>query len=59
MKKPDQKAPPTSVRLSEELTEAIKTLAANDRRSVSTYIELVLEEHVKKTAPKLLKTKRD
>lgn len=47
MKKPEPKAMPTSIRLSAELTEAIKALAAEDRRSVSTYIELVLEEHVK------------
>jgi hypothetical protein len=44
--------------MSPELKAAIAALAEQDRRSVSTYIEMVLEAHVKATSPKLLKPKR-
>lgn len=37
---------PVSVRLPLELKESLKELAKADRRSLSAYIELVLERHV-------------
>jgi predicted DNA-binding protein len=58
MKKPD-KSKPTSIRLPVDLREAVEHLAKEDRRSVSSYIEIVLDLHVKKVAPKLLKPRRE
>ena len=49
---------PTSVRLPEDLKAAIEHLAAQDDRSVSKYIERVLDEHVRSKAPKLMKLKK-
>jgi predicted DNA-binding protein len=37
---------PTSVRLAPELKDALKRFAQEDRRSLSSYIVLVLEQHV-------------
>ena len=37
---------PTSIRLQPELKAALKRLAQDDRRSLSSYIVLVLERHV-------------
>jgi predicted DNA-binding protein len=37
---------PTSIRLQPELKAALKRLAQEDRRSLSSYIVLVLERHV-------------
>ena len=36
-----------------------RVLDADDRRAVSTFIELILGAHVKKVAPKLLKPRKD
>lgn len=52
------KSLPVSVRLQPEIKDAITTLAEADRRSVSTYIEMVLEDHVRAKSPKLLKAKK-
>jgi hypothetical protein len=35
-----------SIRVAPALKEAIQILAGNERRSLSTYIEIALEEHV-------------
>jgi predicted DNA-binding protein len=37
---------PTSIRLSPELKETLKQYAKEDRRSLSSYIVLLLEQHV-------------
>jgi predicted transcriptional regulator len=37
---------PTSIRLKPELKKALKRLAEEDRRSLSSYIVLLLERHV-------------
>jgi predicted transcriptional regulator len=37
---------PTSVRLEPELKEKLKRFAKEDRRSLSSYIVIVLEDHV-------------
>jgi len=37
---------PTSIRLRPELKAALKRLAQEDRRSLSSYIVLLLERHV-------------
>jgi hypothetical protein len=37
---------PTSIRLQPELKAALRRLAQEDRRSLSSYIVLVLERHV-------------
>lgn len=47
-----------SVRLPPDLKEAIDALREQDNRSISNYIEFVLQEHVRAKAPKLLKPKK-
>ena len=37
---------PTSIRLAPELKAALKRLAKEDRRSLSSYIVILLEQHV-------------
>jgi predicted DNA-binding protein len=39
---------PTSIRLTPELKAKLKRFAADDRRSLSSYIVLVLENHVER-----------
>lgn len=41
-----KKSAPISIRISPDLKDAIVKLAEADKRSVSTYIEIVLEKHV-------------
>jgi hypothetical protein len=42
---------PVSVRMPPELKEALSALAAADKRPLSNYVMLVLEEHVKGRQP--------
>ncbi len=42
---------PVSVRMPPELKEALQALAAADKRPLSNYVVLVLEEHVKAKQP--------
>ena len=39
--------PVVSFRLRADITDGLKKLAAKDRRSLSQYVELVLEDHLK------------
>jgi predicted DNA-binding protein len=41
-----QELQPTSIRLTADLKAALKRLAHEDRRSLSSYIVIVLEQHV-------------
>jgi predicted DNA-binding protein len=41
-----QELQPTSIRLAPELKEALRRFAQEDRRSLSSYIVLVLEQHI-------------
>lgn len=42
---------PVSIRMPPKLKEALATLAAADKRPLSNYVVLVLEEHVKSKQP--------
>lgn len=46
-----------SFRITDELKEALERLAVADRRSLSSYIEIVLEDHVAKNTKRLEKQK--
>jgi predicted transcriptional regulator len=41
-----KKTAPLSIRITPDLKEALETLAAADRRPLSSYVQLALEEHV-------------
>ena len=41
-----KKSAPLSIRITPELKEALEKLAAPDRRPLSNYLQLALEEHV-------------
>jgi len=41
-----KKSAPLSIRITPELKEALEELAAADRRPLSSYVQLALEEHV-------------
>jgi predicted DNA-binding protein len=47
---------PTSIRLAPELKATLKRFAEEDRRSLSSYIILVLEQHVAQRAVAKKKT---
>lgn len=47
-----KKSPPTTIRLDPDVKEGIETLARDDERSLASYINRVLREHVEKTAPR-------
>jgi predicted DNA-binding protein len=49
---------PTSVRLEPELKERLKQFAAQDRRSLSSYIVIVLENHAAERDKAEAKAKR-
>lgn len=55
-----KKLQPISVRLEEDVREGIKALADADERSLGSYINRALREHInaKKAAEKATKTKR-
>ena len=40
------------LRVRPELKAALERLATNDRRSISNYVEVILEEHVQKAPSK-------
>jgi hypothetical protein len=40
------------LRVRPELKAAIERLAGNERRSISNYVEIILEEHVKRAPSK-------
>jgi len=40
------------LRVRPELKAALERLATNDRRSISNYVEIILEEHVQKAPSK-------
>lgn len=42
--------PPLQVRVKPELRQAIKELASNERRSLNSYLTVLLEEHVRKVS---------
>lgn len=42
----EKKMPPTTIRLDPDVKEGIEALAQNDERSLSSYINRVLREHV-------------
>lgn len=50
-KKPKQ-APPLMIRVDEKLREALEKLAEADRRPLSAYARIVLEDHVAKKVGK-------
>lgn len=41
-----KKTAPLSIRITPELKEALEKLADEDRRALSSYVQLALEEHV-------------
>jgi predicted DNA-binding protein len=49
---------PTGVRISEEVREALKRLAAADGRSLASYMARVLEKHVERELAKLDKPRK-
>jgi Ribbon-helix-helix protein, copG family. len=48
----ERKTERLSIRLTKALRRRLEKLAADDRRKLSTYIEIVLEEHADRKGPK-------
>lgn len=49
--KRDRKGDPLNMRVDPELKAALSRLAAAEKRSVTNYVTLVLEEHVRQAEP--------
>ena len=52
MAKPSTRSATLVLRVRPELKAALERLATNDRRSISNYVEIILEEHVQKAPSK-------
>jgi hypothetical protein len=46
---PRNKSAPISIRVRPDVKEAIERLAKADKRSLASYIEIILEEHIERT----------
>lgn len=53
-----KKTTPISFRIREDIKAELQRLAAEDRRSLSAYIELALEGHIERTKAESAKHKR-
>lgn len=53
-----KKDAPLSIRIKADLKASLEALAEADRRSLSSYVELALEEHVERVKASAAKNKR-
>ena len=56
--KQEERTKHLGIKVKTEIHEGIRELAALDRRSVSSYLQILLEEHIAKNSPKT-QTKED